>query len=976
MKPGIVPRINQVDNLTLRVIPLLTVGVAFVLYVLTLDTWMSFSNAITLVHLKGWNWEPQQTNFVHFVLSLPLKILPVKAAGIASNVLTAAIAALILALVSLSIALIPVENPVESPLLSRPQLGKARFIWIGQVIGAGLLGVQLSFWLNASSDTGFMVNVLVLAAVIYCIVRAAAEKHYYGWFYRSAFLMGIAMANYWGAIGYLPLYLVAVFWIRKVGFFRPRFLLRMAGYGLLGVSFLAFLPLVNAIFGATETSLWQSLKQTVVGFKNSVVFGFKIMYWGNREAAVVLLLVTVLPVLVMAFRWHALVTDTSKLGASFGNFMRHAVHLFLLVVLVSVMFDPPYSPRAASASFGGVVQFLGLYLLCAIALGYFAKYAVFLFHVKPEERLGPVQRRVNFIAGVRKAVTGIILAVACIAPVVLFVRNLSVVRKEHLKLVPQYFVRQAECLPQSNSIVLVNDFSHWALLQAAVASVGKRGPAPLVLHAPSLENPAYLGWLRKRYQWVNPPFPSETNQLQLRMALVQWLSEILTNTPVYYGEFNFGYYYEVAYGMPRGLVYEVYPLGMDVVPPAIPEHIVASNNVFWDELDKVLLDPLVRIVSQLTNLPPARSAFWRIVSPRHYSQSALRLGVISAKALNAWGVENQKCGQVARAQWCFNRALQLNPMSLGAMANLDTNLRLQRKEQLELTVSQEHLALLDRYGKLDIALSYNGPFDHPWFTHQIGIEFWSGGLLKQAAQSFIRVTELVPDNPSAYVNLAQVYNALQFTNQAHQVIHKLKSDPKLRETLKMQAHVIPELEIQNCVVSGDFAGADQVLRNALAENPNNINLLSLGVNLYIMSKMYTNALELVDRLLAIQPTNVVAVINKGYLLSQVGNPQTALEYFSQALLLQPNNFDARVNRAIIYLQLGMLDEAESDYARLKQLYPTAAVADYGLAEIALRRGNTNEAIKYLELFLSNTPSWSPDAQSVRERLKGLKGASQ
>jgi tetratricopeptide (TPR) repeat protein len=72
----------------------------------------------------------------------------------------------------------------------------------------------------------------------------------------------------------------------------------------------------------------------------------------------------------------------------------------------------------------------------------------------------------------------------------------------------------------------------------------------------------------------------------------------------------------------------------------------------------------------------------------------------------------------------------------------------------------------------------------------------------------------------------------------------------------------------------------------------------------------------------------------------------------------------------------MLDEAESDYARLKQLYPTAAVADYGLAEIALRRGNTNEAIKYLELFLSNTPSWSPDAQSVRERLKGLKGASQ
>ena len=90
--------------------------------------------------------------------------------------------------------------------------------------------------------------------------------------------------------------------------------------------------------------------------------------------------------------------------------------------------------------------------------------------------------------------------------------------------------------------------------------------------------------------------------------------------------------------------------------------------------------------------------------------------------------------------------------------------------------------------------------------------------------------------------------------------------------------------------------------------------------------------------------------------------------------LQTNKPDALLNRAIAYLRTDQLDAARKDYEALQLIYPAARQVDYGLAEIAFRRQDTNAAIKHYESYLSNAVPEAAETKFVAGRLKGLKGA--
>ncbi len=105
---------------------------------------------------------------------------------------------------------------------------------------------------------------------------------------------------------------------------------------------------------------------------------------------------------------------------------------------------------------------------------------------------------------------------------------------------------------------------------------------------------------------------------------------------------------------------------------------------------------------------------------------------------------------------------------------------------------------------------------------------------------------------------------------------------------------------------------------------------------------------------------------------RMGKNDVAIASLSRAISVKTNDYLARWDRAIAYLRTDKLEEARSDYEVLQTVYTNSVPIYYGLGEIAWRQKDTNAAVKYYQLYLTNAPPQSAEAKFVGERLKQLK----
>src|SRR6185503_10879335 len=169
----------------------------------------------------------------------------------------------------------------------------------------------------------------------------------------------------------LPLFVGALLWIRGLAFFNARFLLRLAGWGLLGLSFYLLLPLINVMVGTVDTTFWEFLKINL-GFQKSTLLGFP------RYIIFLLSLVSIFPIIFMGIKWPASFADINAAGAALTNLMSHVIHGVFLLAGLYVAFDPPFSPRRL----GQGMAFLPFIYLGALSMGYFAGYFLLVFNPK------------------------------------------------------------------------------------------------------------------------------------------------------------------------------------------------------------------------------------------------------------------------------------------------------------------------------------------------------------------------------------------------------------------------------------------------------------------------------------------------------------------------------------------------------------------------------------------------------------------
>lgn len=988
-------------------LPWIAAGGALILFLLTLNTWVNLRSLPIAAKITGWDWTlPFNAPLLH-TLTFPVRFLPAGIQPIALNIFTAICAALTLGLLARSVSLLPHDRTHEQRTRERSEFSllSIKLAWVPPLLAVLVCGLQLTYWEHATAITGEALDLLIFAYVIRCLLefRISQEDR---WLSKMAFVYGLGVTNNWAMIGFFPAFLIALIWIRGLRFFDPGFLVRMVVFGGLGLLLYLLLPVVWMIDGTHDFSFFQVLQSNWVAQKT-----FLVNTPSLRNRALLLGLTSVLPVILMGIRWPSSFGDTSAAGSNLTNLAFRVIHLFFLGACLWVAFDPGYSPR----HLGMGLPFLTFYYLAALAIGYYAGYALLVFSPAPRKSWKREEALGNFFNPiVRFAVLAALVAV----PAALAYKNFSAVRAENTTMLREFAERTRKLLPAEPAYLLSEDIYQLALVQAALNASESKTDHVLV-NTRSLELPAYHSQMRRHYgeRWpeiidLKDP-PSHLDQVDIQQ-MVRGLAA--TNTVIYLHP-SFGYFFEYLYPEPNGQVYRLRTFQTnEVLPPALSAAEIQANESFWSEPAPYL--------ERIASLNTQESA------------DAVYLANYYSRALNAWGVFVQRYGSFPQAQKHFARAYELNTNNVAARFNLEFNKAVQAGRAEAAIDPKEAEEMLSDYRNWDELLSRNGPVDEPEMCLMLGSRFTTQQQFRQAALQFSRTIHFQPSNFVARVSFARALvfggwperglaelarleqelpevvklnpaevaaaRAAAFfmqnkVDEAESVLTKARAqepdNAMLRDSLldiyrasgritnalaildqqiqRQPTNMVVQMQKAELLLSRDqFEAAQATLDSVLAASPGHPGALLFQAFGYIQEKKYDLALLRLDKVLEADPENVQALIYKGVANMELKQFEKAREAFEDALTIEPENVTALRNRAILSLRAERWSQAKEDYEELKRVAPKSHAVLYGLGEVAFHQNDHEEAKRYYESYLKHAPkSGPPQFQEERSKVE-------
>ncbi len=1017
-------------------LPWVVGGAAGVVYLATLNHWVTLSSLALVSRVNGWDWQPSLSHPLLWLLTLPLHWLPAGWVPLALNAFTACCAALTVATLARSVALLPHDRLEQQRLLLQNQqaLLDGPDAWVPVVLAAVTLGLQLTFWEHATAASGEMLDLLLFAYVIRCLLEhrlrspnseVRSPKEASGasgayprstrspldplrwtsdapWLDRAALLFGIGMANNWGLVGFLPLFAVALLRTKRLKFFSPqslqridrsgwesarpalsadlRFFLRIALLGLAGASLFFVLPLVQAFSPTSPLSFWQALRAIAIEDKTNLQYVFLWLFRSHREIALLLAASSFLPVLLLSVRWGAFVSGGTNDRFDVAAFILHLSHAVLLLVCLWVVFDPPFSPRQIAQQNALPLPFLRLYYLTALSIGYYGGFFLLLFGRTARQALG---RRYIYRRLLCQVVPALVYLLLGLALAGLLLVNLPVIRAVNAPHLNQYARLAAGSLPPEGAIVLSDDPVRLALLQAELAREGKAARY-VPVDTRYVASAPYHAWLNRRYPARWPAPGTGTASAAARRAipqpnaaldatkLVQLLTSIAHSNRVYFLKASFGSYLDPFYLQPHGLLLEkAHPLETLSEPPLTAAEL-SENRTFWQQAIQTAVTPLLRMASQ-TELP--RPEVVHLLMKLGHLRTpppgqARTLAGWYSSALDRWGVVLQRSGRWDEATPCLKLAQDLNPDSLPARVNLQCNSNLLAHQQMTVARSDTFQEQFVRRRSLLQLAASQGPFDEPTYCYYVALNAASANLLLLACQQLERVKTLVPGDLPTRLLLGELLNRVPWPEYALKIAAEIRADPALRSLGPTNEVEVGLMEARAWLALTNRPKAQGIIYALLATHPGDARVLERAVATFTACQSYSDALKIVNRQLQTDPKDPVALANKGNLCVLTGDFSNAIPALTLALSVT-NTHPARLNRAIAYLRTGRLDSAEADYQELLQASPGAFNACAGLVGNALRIGDTNTAIHYCEQFLATAGAETDEAQAVAARLKSL-----
>ena len=273
---------------------------------------------------------------------------------------------------------------------------------------------------------------------------------------------------------------------------------------------------------------------------------------------------------------------------------------------------------------------------------------------------------------------------------------------------------------------------------------------------------------------------------------------------------------------------------------------------------------------------------------------------------------------------------------------------------------------------LRAVLTSNGPFDEPAFNLEVGQVFLGGRLYRQAAQQFLRVQQLTPENFRANLLLADLFVQARLSKEALELVGNLRAQN--HASLQNPTNRIALIGVEGAayLATNNWEMASKIFEQAERTYPNNAELFGMIANVYAGFGDYTNALAATKKQLAIVPDHPQALLNLSAYYIELKDFDRAISALGRLIARQPESPLPIHNRAIAYLRKGDLDAARQDYESLERMLPPTHSVYYGLGEIAYQKNQIDIAIKNYTAYLKYAPPGTHEAQLVSDRLQELK----
>jgi tetratricopeptide (TPR) repeat protein len=941
-----------VFNITRR-LPLLAALGAFVVYTITLSHGVTMNSLSLTAKVAGWDWTPLLGQPLLWLLTLPLRLLPAAWAPFCLNLFSAATAALTLGVLARTIQIMPWDKPWENT---------SRLAGALPVLAAcTLCGLEYSFWQEASAASGELLDLLLLACALWLLLEYRVRKES-RWLDAAALVWGLGMAENWVMLFTLPLFVAGVIWLRKLRFFRLKFLLRMAGLGLAGFSIYALLPLANGLAPHSSFSLGQSwivsLKQT----KNMVMLLYYQFWLMHRVLTLAVMVYYLVPTLSCLVPLRDKGTHNKPLADRFQSWIYRGLRVLLLLACLWLAFDPVNGPRQiVQHQFGGLLPMLTFDYLNALGVGFLVGNLLLISQ-------GTVQHRRRSRAGIPWRQLVVPFAAGSLVLVIagLPVRNAPAILHRNYHPLQSFGELAAGSLPAGSGVMLSDQSQKLEVFQAALAHHRNRLDW-LAVDTHALPTVEYRAWLERHQPagWLTDENRHELTPLET----LRLLEQMSRTKRLFYLHPSFGYFFERFYLEPVGAIYEMKLRSTNFLDSAsLSDSAMDTNESFWTRAWQNDLSPFAAASTRRPNVWQKEIQSYGITPVPRFQDRLLAEWY--SFSLDAWGVALQQQGRLKAAQTRLEQALQLNTNNFSAQISLACNTNLQSGLKPGLAGLTEVAGQLGNLQRLSLIMNSGGPFDEPIFCYLLGCTYQKTGLLLQAVLQFERTRQLAPGVSAPEFALVELYTRLQLTDRARPLLNHLRDETKDISTNRAVDFDLALLEANFWLAQTNAANARLALQSVLLRHPDDEQVAHHVLKVYLAMGDFTNALQLLNVQLSKSLDDISDLNNKAAILFASGNTADAIPILDHVLALT-NLPTARFNRASARLARLDYDAAEADYLELEKSGMEPGRVSYGLAMIAGHRHDTNQAAHYLRLCLTNTPTGTPLWRQASDRLRAL-----
>lgn len=162
----------------------------------------------------------------------------------------------------------------------------------------------------------------------------------------------------------------------------------------------------------------------------------------------------------------------------------------------------------------------------------------------------------------------------------------------------------------------------------------------------------------------------------------------------------------------------------------------------------------------------------------------------------------------------------------------------------------------------------------------------------------------------------------------------------------------------------DFAGAEQLSRQLLSHAPKDVHALLILCYSFVARYRNSEALEIANRILKIEPGNFAALTYSAAALMYLGDDRTAIEQLKRVLQIKPRAADITRQLALAYSHIGDRDNAEKCYGRALSLDASNIEVYYDKAHLSGGKLSEQETANLFALL--DKPPENPRSRATLE----------